>query len=136
VTAPNGPGFGEDTRSVGEIVGDISKDLSAMVRSELELAKVEAKQELTKAGKGAGMFGGAALSGYFALLFLSLFVMYLLDNVINVEWAALIITVVWAIAAGALAAIGRKKMQEVNPALETTQKSLKEDVQWAKNQKR
>ena len=136
MTAPNGPGFGEDTRSVGEIVGDISKDLSAMVRSELELAKVEAKQELTKAGKGAGMFGGAALSGYFALLFLSLFVMYLLDNVINVEWAALIITVVWAIAAGALEAIGRKKMQEVNPALETTQKSLKEDVQWAKNQKR
>ncbi|MBC7629909.1 MAG: phage holin family protein [Flavobacterium sp.] len=106
-----------------------------MVRSELELAKTEAKQEITKAGKGAGMFGGAAISGYFALLFLSLFVMYLLDNVMDVTWAALIVFVVWAAAAAVLALAGRKKFENVNPKLETTQKTLKEDVQWAKNQK-
>ena len=56
----------EDTRSLGEIVGDIATDLSDMVRSELELAKTEAKQEAAKAGKSAGLFGGAAVSGYFA----------------------------------------------------------------------
>lgn len=135
MTTPSQPGEPQDTRSLGEIVGDIASDLSTMVRSELELAKTEAKQEVAKAGKGAGLFGAAGLSGYFALLFLSLFVMYLLNNAMDIEWAALIVFAIWAIAAAVTASMGRKKMKEVNPKLETTQKTLKEDVQWAKNQK-
>lgn len=125
----------EDPRSVGDIVSDIANDLSAMMRSELELAKTEAKQEVAKAGKAGGMFGGAAISGYFALLFLSLFAMYLLDNAMGLEWAALIVFAVWAIAAAVLAVLGRKQMQSFDPKLETTQQNLKEDVRWAKNQK-
>lgn len=125
----------EDQRSLGEIVGDIASDLGSMVRSELELAKTEAKQEINKAGKGAGMFGGAAISGYFALLFLSLFVMYLIANAIDIEWAALIVFAVWAIAAAVLGLRGKKEFDSVNPKLEATQRTIKEDVQWAKNQK-
>jgi uncharacterized membrane protein YqjE len=135
MTVPGEPGPQEDTRSLGDIVGDIATDLSGMVRSELELAKTEAKQEVAKAGKGAGLFGGAAISGYFALLFLSLFAMYLLANAMDVEWAALILFAVWAVVAAVTAQMGRKHMKEFNPKLETTQKTLKEDVQWAKNQK-
>jgi uncharacterized membrane protein YqjE len=135
MTVPEGPGPQEDTRSLGDIVGDIATDLSGMVRSELELAKTEAKQEVAKAGKGAGLFGGAAVSGYFALLFLSLFAMYLLANAMDVEWAALILFAVWAVIAAVTAQMGRKQMREFSPKLETTQKTLKEDVQWAKNQK-
>jgi len=126
---------GEDNRSLGDIVGDIAQDLSSMVRSELELAKTEAKQEFSKAGAGACMFGGAALSGYFALLFLSLTLMYLLDNVMDASLAALIVFAIWAVAAAVLAMAGRKKFKSFDPKLETTQKTLKEDVQWAKNQK-
>jgi uncharacterized membrane protein YqjE len=128
-------GTSADNRSLGDIVGDIATDLSTMVRSELELAKTEAKQEVAKAGRGAGLYGGAAISGWFALLFLSLFVMYLLDNAMGLEWAALIVFAVWAVAAAVMAVLGRKQMKNFDPKLSTTQKTLKEDVQWAKNQK-
>ena len=135
MTVSEGSSRQEDTRSLGDIVGDIASDLSTMVRSELELAKTEAKQEVSKAGKGAGLLGGAAMSGWLALLFLSLCAMYLLDNSMEIEWAALIVFAVWAVIAAIAASLGRKQMQQVNPKLETTQKTLKEDVQWAKNQK-
>lgn len=125
----------EDPRSIGDIVGDIASDLSTMVRSELELAKTEAKAEVAKAGKGAGLLGGAAIAGYFALLFLSLFVMYLLADAMDVEWAALIVFAVWAIAAAVMGVLGRARIKTVNPALDRTQETLKEDVRWAKNQK-
>jgi uncharacterized membrane protein YqjE len=135
VTVSDGSSQQEGTRSLGDIVGDIASDLGTMVRSELELAKTEAKQEVSHAGKGAGLYGGAAISGWFALLFLSLCGMYLLGNAMELEWAALIVFAVWALIAGVAALLARKKMQEFNPKLETTQKTLKEDVQWAKNQK-
>jgi hypothetical protein len=46
-------------RSVGDLVGEIADDLSRLVRKEIDLAKTEAKQEVTKLGKGAGMLTGA-----------------------------------------------------------------------------
>ena len=49
----------EDERSLGQIVGDLSNDLTTLVRQELELARTELKEEAAKAGKGAGMLGGA-----------------------------------------------------------------------------
>jgi uncharacterized membrane protein YqjE len=131
-TTPAASG-GQDARSIGDIVGDIATDLSSMVRSELELAKTEAKAEVAKAGKGAGMFGGAALAGYFALLFLSLFVMYLLAEAMDVQWAALIVFGVWLAVAAVLAVLGRSQMKAVNPTLERTQKTLKETPQSLKN---
>lgn len=125
----------EDDRSVGEIFGAITSDLSSMVRSEIELAKVEAKREVTKAGKGAGMLGGAGLAGYFTIFFLSFALLFLLDNVMDASLAALIVAVLWGIVAAILASMGRKQLKTVDPQLETTQQTLKEDVQWAKNQK-
>lgn len=135
MTASGEPSGQADTRSLGEIVGDIASDLSTMIRSELELAKTEAKQEAARAGKGAGMLGGAAISGWFALLFLSLFGMYLLGKGMELQWAALIMFAIWAAVAAIAAQLGRTHLKQVNPQLQTTQKTLKEDIQWAKNQK-
>jgi uncharacterized membrane protein YqjE len=129
---PAGPG---ETRSVGQIVADISTDMSTLIRQEMDLAKTELKQEMSKVGKGAGMFGGAGLAGWFTLLFLSLALTYLLDNWLPVELAALIVAVLWGIAAAVLGLQGRKEIKEANPQLPTTQQTLKEDVQWAKHQK-
>jgi len=124
-----------DTRSLGEIVGDISRDMSTLIKQEMDLAKTEMKQEVTKLGKGAGMFGGAGLAGWFTLLFLSFALIWLLDNWIPVELAALIVAILWGIAAAVLALRGKKEIKEANPQLPTTQQTLKEDVQWAKSQK-
>ena len=120
---------------MGEIVGDIAKDLSTLMKQELDLAKTEMKAEATKAGKGAGLLGGAGVAGHLALIFLSLFVMFLLNRVMDLDWAALIVTAVWGVLAAVLAMKGKKEVQQVNPSLETTQRTLKEDVQWAKDQK-
>ncbi|HLN76185.1 MAG TPA: phage holin family protein [Nocardioidaceae bacterium] len=122
-------------RSLGEILGDIATDLTTLVKQEIDLAKTEAKQEAAKAGKGAGLFGGAGVTGHLALVFLSLTVMFLLDMWMNITLAALIVTVVWAVVAALLATQGRKEFKQLNPKLETTQRTLKEDVQWAKEQK-
>lgn len=124
-----------DSRSVGDIVGDIATDLSTLVKQELELAKTEMKQEATKAGKGAGLLGGAGVAGHLFLIFFSLFAMFLLSRVMDYDWAALIVAAVWGIVAAVLAMRGKKELQQVNPSLETTQRTLKEDVRWAKEQK-
>ena len=126
---------GGDDRSLGQVFSDLSSDLSTLIKQEVELAKVELKSEASKVGKGAGMLGGAGLAGWFTLLFLSLALMFLLDNWLPVEVAALITTAVWAVVAAVLALVGRKRLQEANPQLPKTQETLKEDVQWATAQK-
>jgi uncharacterized membrane protein YqjE len=122
-------------RSIGEIVGDITQDLTTLVRQELDLAKSEMKQEVAKVGKGIGMFGGAGAFGYLALIFLGMTLMWLLDNWMPIELAALIVTLVFAAVAAALALKGRQEMKDANPALPLTQQSLKEDAQWAQTLK-
>ena len=123
------------TRSVGEIVGDLSRDMTTLVRQEIDLATSELKNEITKLGKGAGMFGGAGATGYLSLIFLSLALTYLLDNWIPVELAALIVGLLWLIVTVVLAARGRQEIKNANPDLPVTQQTLKEDAQWARTQK-
>jgi len=135
LSSPASESHPNDDRSLGDIVGDIVKDLGALIRQELDLAKTEAKADVAKAGKGAGMLGGAGVAALLTLIFVSLALSYLLDNVMPDEVAALIVGVLWAIVAGVLAMSGKKQLQNVNPALETTQQTLKEDAQWAKAQK-
>jgi uncharacterized membrane protein YqjE len=124
-----------DDRSLGEIVGDIADDLSTLVRQELDLAKTEVKQEATRAGKGAGMLAGAGVAGHLGLVFLSLCLMFVLNDAMPVEWAALIVAALWLLVAALLASSGKKTLAQTNPALPQTQRSLKEDKQWAARQK-
>jgi uncharacterized membrane protein YqjE len=126
---------GPDERSLGQVVSDLSTDLSTLMKQEIELAKVELKEEVAKAGKGAGMLGGAGFAGWFVLLFLSLALTFLLDDWLPLEAAALIVAGVWAVIAAVLALVGRKELKESNPQLPKTQETLKEDVQWARAQK-
>jgi len=121
--------------SVGELVGSVAKDLSALMRQEVALAKAETKQELAKAGKAGGAFGGAGLAGWMTLLFLSFALVYALGAVMPLGWAALIVGVLWAIVAGALAMYGKTRMKQVNPVPERTVETVKEDVQWLKDRK-
>ena len=125
-------GNGGASQSVGEIVGNIARDLGTLMRQELELAKTEMKQEAAKAGKGAGMLGGAGVAGLLVLFFLTWTIVYLLENLMAIELALLIVTIVWGIVAAVLAASGRKKLKQVEPTLETTKETLKEDARWAK----
>jgi len=119
--------------SIGELIGDISNDLSQLFRQEIELAKAEIKQEATKAGKAAGMLGGAGFAGYLAVVLLSFALVFGLANVMDAGWAALIVAVIWAVIGAVLYATGRKRLKTVDPVPRRTVDTLKEDAQWLKN---
>ena len=119
-------------QSVGELVSGIASDLSTLMRQELDLAKVEVKQEVSKAGKAAGMLGGAGLAGWMVALFLSFTLLYLLDSAIDAGWAALIVAVIWAIIGAVLFVIGRNRLKAVDPTPHRTVETVKEDVEWLK----
>jgi Putative Actinobacterial Holin-X, holin superfamily III len=104
----------DDSPSIGQLFGEISKDLSTLMRQEVALAKAEVTQSAKQASKGVGMFGGAAYAGHLTVLFLSLALWaalsYWLDNF---AWAALIVAILWGIIAAVLALRGKKEIKEV-----------------------
>jgi hypothetical protein len=109
-------------RSVGELVGEVAQDLTKLVNQELELAKIEVRAEVKKTGKAAAAFGAASLTLMFALA--TLFDSY--------TWAALVVTVLYAIVAAVLFLRAKKTAQTIDPTPHVTVQTLKEDAQWAK----
>jgi len=128
-TAPE-PDVGET--SVGELVSQVTSDLSQLMRQEIELAKAEAKEEARKAGKAGGMFGGAGFAGYMVALFATVAIMAGLAAVIPWGWAALAVAVLWAIVGFVLYQRGRAEMKRVQ-GMPRTKDSLKEDAEWARH---
>jgi hypothetical protein len=112
--------------SLGELVGAISSDLSALMRQEIELAKAEFKQEAVKTGRGAGMLGGAVFAGYMVLLFGSIAAWWGLSNVMDQGWAALIVTAMWALVGVVLFVTGRRQLRAVHPKPERTVDTLQQ----------
>src|SRR3954447_20954962 len=117
MTAPHRPAGNADPgeTSIGELIGDISDDLSTLFRKEVELAKAEIKQEASKAGKAAGMLGAAGFAGYPAVVLLSFALVCGGANVMDAGWPALIVAVIWAAIGAALYATGRKRLKTVDP---------------------
>lgn len=112
--------------SVGELIGEVTRDLSTLMRQELELAKAELKQEATKAGQAAGMLGGAAVAGHMLALFLSIALWWALGSVVNLGWSAVIVALIWGIVAVILYSTGRGRLRTVNPKPERTVSTMKE----------
>jgi hypothetical protein len=123
----------ETPGSFSEIIGDISDGLSQLFRQEVELAKVELRAEAAKAGKAAGMFGGAGLAAWLTAIMLSFALAFGLGNVMDLGWASLIVALLWAIIAGVLFVVARGKAKDVSPMPRNTVETLKEDAQWLKN---
>jgi len=109
------PVGGRPLSSVGELLGDITRDLSTLMRQEVELAKAEVRESARDAGAGAGMLGGAALGASYVLLFLSLALWWALGEGadLGLGWAALVVAAIWAVIAAGLAVVGRTKVKQV-----------------------
>ncbi|MFE5220443.1 MULTISPECIES: phage holin family protein [unclassified Streptomyces] len=118
---------------MGELLSLVTTDVQTLFRKEIELAKAEVRQEATKAGKAAGMYGGAGFAGYMVLLFLSLAAVLGLSNVMDGGWASLIVTAVWAVVAAVLYQRGRTQMRDVSPKPEQTVETMKENAEWARH---
>jgi len=118
MTGP-GPEERAATTGLGDLLGGVTRDISTLFRQEVELAKAELTESAKQAGKGAGLFGGAAVAGLFALLFLTIAVWWAIGYAIGNAWSALIVTVVYAIIAAVLFVRGRAKLKTVRGAPRT-----------------
>jgi hypothetical protein len=112
--------------SVGALIGEVTRDLSTLMRQELELAKVELKVEAKKAGQGAGMFGAAGFAGYMVLMFLSIALWWALSHVVGHSWSALIVAILWGVVGAVAFVMGKKKFEQVNPKPERTVETLQQ----------
>jgi len=119
------PEHGGSLSSVGQLLGEISGDLSTLMRQEVELAKSEIRQSATRAGKGSGMLAGAAVGGHMVLLFLSIALWWGLGNAIGRGWSALVVAVIWAIIAAILALMGKSQLKSVQGLPKTTDTAKK-----------
>jgi hypothetical protein len=94
-------------------------------------------QKGKRAGLGAGMFGGAGASALLGLGALSAAAIAALDTGMALWLAALIVALIWLAVAGLLAITGKSRVQQATPPVpEQTQRSVKEDVEWAKTRAR
>ena len=114
-------------RSVGELLGEVTNDLSTLLRQEVALAKAELKQTGDHAKAAGGMFAGAGVAGHLALIFLSVALWWGLANLLDsFGWAALIVGLLWAAAAGIMAAMGRTRLKRATPVAPQTVDTAKD----------
>ena len=137
ISATRAPAAGASSpageRSLGDLVASATKDLSVLVQQEVALAKTELKKEAVAAGKGAGMFGGAGLTGLFALIFLSIAAAYGIAWLgLPLGWGFFIVGMLYLIVAAVLALLGKKQISKVGPPTKTIA-TVKDDVAWAKH---
>jgi Putative Actinobacterial Holin-X, holin superfamily III len=120
-------------RPLGEVAGDLTRDLSLLVRQEVELAKAEMKEKGRVAAPGLGMIGGAGVTGLMAAGALTAFLILTL-SIFLPEWSsALIVGAVLAAVTYVLVKQGKERVEKAgSPVPEQTIETVKEDVEWAK----
>jgi len=119
--------------SLSDLLGELTGQVGELFRQEVELAKVEAKQEAKRAGAGVGMLGAAGAVGLTALIIASIALAELIDQALNRALSFALVAVAWVIVAAVLMRAGKAKLAAVKPLPQTTE-SLKEDAQWIKTQ--
>ncbi|WP_233712662.1 phage holin family protein [Kribbella turkmenica] len=121
-----GPNGSEPT--VGQLVANASKDLSSLVRSELELAKTELKKTAVAAGTGAGMFGAAAFLALLAIILLSIAAAYGITALgLHPAIAFVIVAVLYLLIGAVLVLIGARMLKQAKGpqrAIETSKESV------------
>ena len=123
-------------RSLGELISDLTKDTTQLVRQEINLAKTEITQKATKVGKDVGMIAVGGVVAYVGLLALVAAIVCGLVAVGLAAWvAALIVGLVFGIGGGLVAFQGLSALKRVDPMPRQTMESLKEDAEWAKARK-
>jgi hypothetical protein len=123
----------EGDQSLAELTRELSEQTTALARKEVELAKAEMSLKAKRLGIGAGAFGAAAFVGVFALGALTATVILALATALDAWLAALIVTAIYAVAAGILALFGKRKVETGTPPVpERAIESTKEDVESVK----
>lgn len=120
-------------QSLGQLVAGASKDLSDLIRSEIQLAKVELTAEAKRAGIGGGLLGGAGFLALLGLTFLSFALVYGLHGLgLALGWSFLIVGVLYLFGAGLFALLARSLLKRLRPP-ERTIRTVRDDLEWARH---
>ena len=108
-----------ENASTGQLIGQLTEQISRLVRDEARLAQAEVTQKAKKLGVGAGLFGGAGLVAFFGVAALVAAAILALALVMPGWLAALIVAVLLFAVAGVLALVGKKDVAQASPPLPT-----------------
>lgn len=123
----------DPARSLGQVVKDLTADLSTLFRSEIALLKLEVKDTVANLGGGVAMFAGAVFLGLFGLAFLFVTAVLGLVALGVPAWvSSLIVTVILFIGAGVLAMMGKKKFAGVKFVPSESVNHIKADIETLK----
>jgi Flp pilus assembly protein TadB len=125
---------GESSRSVADVLQDIVANVQTIIRSEVRLAKAEVTEEVIKARRAAGMMAGGLVAAWFTLWFLLLAILFGLATIMPIWAGALLLFVIMGVVAAVLVSAGKKRLRAVHPTPEKTIETMKENVEWVKNQ--
>lgn len=128
-----GQGMRQD-RSIGELVADLAKETGTLLRQEVALAKTELTEKATRAGRNVGYLAVGGAVAYAAFLAVAAAVIIALAQVMATWVAALAMGVVLGIAGAVLISKALAALKETEVTPRQTVETLKEDVQWAKDQ--
>ena len=124
-----------DERSLGDLFGDLSRQLSTLIRKEIDLARTEMTNRARSATQDAALIGaGGALAYAGLLVLLGAAVLLLVDAGLEPWLAALLVAVVAIAIGGALVLRGREGLKRTSLTPERTIETLKDDAEWAKEQ--
>ncbi|HVL53117.1 MAG TPA: phage holin family protein [Vitreimonas sp.] len=124
-----------DDRSLGQLFGDLSRQLGTLVQKEIQLAKTEMTTRVTTVGRDAAMLGAGGALAYGAMLIALVAIALLLVELGVTPWLAfLLVAVVVGVIAAVLIQRGRSELQKTDLAPRQTIETLKEDAEWAKQQ--
>jgi hypothetical protein len=121
-------------QSLGDLFSRLSGDLSALMRDEVQLAKVEMTESVKQAARAGGMLGAAGFAGYMAIVLLSFALAWGLTELVPIGVAFLIVGIIWGAVGGVLFAAGRQRLKAAELKPEQTIETMQENVQWAKQQ--
>jgi hypothetical protein len=123
-----------DDRSIGELVAELSRETTTLVRQELQLAKAEMSQKATRVGKNVGFLVVGGVVAYTGLLAILAAVIIILGNVIPLWISALAVGAAIALVGLVLVTKGANTLRQEDPAPRETMEILKEDKEWLRDQ--
>jgi uncharacterized membrane protein YqjE len=131
VSATNPPG--RDDRSVSDLTKELLRDVSELVRREVDLAKVELAEKVKKLGTGIGLAVVGAVLLLVALGALTATAIVALATTLATWLAALIVTIVVGVIGAIVLMMGMRVLRRGTPPVpEQTVESVKEDIAWVK----
>jgi len=125
----------EDSRGIGDLLGDLGRQVSTIVRKEIDLARLEVTSSVGRMGRGAAMAGAGGAVLYAGLLvMLAAAVFGLVEAGLDAWLAALIVGVVVLVIGGIVTSIGVRQIQTTDMAPAQTAETVRDNVEFVKEQ--